>query len=655
MQSIHSLISDPEVLLALEPEELAGFVLEIFNSSVREERGLVSAGNFISQEWLRDYPHEHQNGIRYALVEALVWLENEGLIAQDPGQGKGWVFITRQGRRVKRSTDLEAYLKTNLLPKQILHPVINHKSYPLFLRGEYDTAVFQAFKEVEVFVRDVGNYTKKDYGVSLMRQAFHPKTGKLTDVNQLPAEQDAVLALFAGSIGLYKNPSSHRNIDMTAVEAAEAIIFASHLLKIVDSRQQHPIYYSENQSKIRISSRSIEIMQEYDHDVVLSFAGEDRHHAEELAALLKKNGYKVFYDKYELAQLWGKNLYTHLSSVYKDNARYCVMFLSEHYARKLWTNRERESAQARAFEENEEYILPVRLDDTEIPGILPTVGYLDLRSMSINGIYQVLVEKLSSRTPQIVDLSSVAAENDPGEFMLLCSANGQIGFLPLLEARRDSTSVSAKLLPESPQDTSFLRSLRDNYNRRFGFAYQADAAWGSIQEIVETTSGSQTVCEVILDIDDRNQGYDFFSDVTVNGISPDQIAEMRARRILLDEKLENVNLTLSRNIFDQTTLEIYIRGMSSASHEPTLQVTESSIPNLYRHFGQTPERFKKFARLISILYLKLSNTVENILRLDLELIGATQLQVKFKGIRPKFYSNVEPSTIEFEGICSLPE
>ena len=88
MQSIHSLIPDPEALLALEPEELAGFVLEIFNSSVHKERGLVSAGNFISQEWLRDYPYEHQNDIRYALVEALVWLENEGLIAQDPGQGK---------------------------------------------------------------------------------------------------------------------------------------------------------------------------------------------------------------------------------------------------------------------------------------------------------------------------------------------------------------------------------------------------------------------------------------------------------------------------------------------------------------------------------------------------------------------------------------
>ncbi len=48
------------------------------------------------------------------------------------------------------------------------------------------------------------------------------------------------------------------------------------------------------------------------------------------------------------------------------------MFLSRNYAAKLWTNHEREAAQARAFRENEEYILPIRLDDTEIPGILQT-------------------------------------------------------------------------------------------------------------------------------------------------------------------------------------------------------------------------------------------------------------------------------------------
>ncbi|MCY4552519.1 MAG: TIR domain-containing protein, partial [Candidatus Poribacteria bacterium] len=68
------------------------------------------------------------------------------------------------------------------------------------------------------------------------------------------------------------------------------------------------------------------------YDVVLSFAGQDRQHAKDLVDLLERGGYSFFYDENERAHLWGKDLYVHLSSVYKDQGRYCVMFLSEHYA-----------------------------------------------------------------------------------------------------------------------------------------------------------------------------------------------------------------------------------------------------------------------------------------------------------------------------------
>src|SRR5258708_24875207 len=85
------------------------------------------------------------------------------------------------------------------------------------------------------------------------------------------------------------------------------------------------------------------------YDVALSFAGEDRGYVEEVAGSLKAMGINVFYDAYERADLWGKNLYTHLSKIYRDDSRYVVMFISEHYAQKVWTNHERESAQARAF------------------------------------------------------------------------------------------------------------------------------------------------------------------------------------------------------------------------------------------------------------------------------------------------------------------
>ena len=237
------------------------------------------------------------------------------------------------------------------------------------------------------------------------------------------------------------------------------------------------------------------------YDVTLSFAGEDRHYAEELANLLKSGGHSVFYDQFEPAQLWGKNLYDHLSLVYKDQARYCVMFLSKHYAQKLWTKHERQSAQARAFEESKEYILPIRLDDTEIPGILGTLGYLDLRSMSIEEIYQPLVEKLSGSTSQITPteiLNSTAVESNLSEFVLFRLSDGKQYFIPFQDAHWDSTEISLELLPESPEETAFLRSLRSNLSNRFShdklaFALQEDAAWVSPQSAVQITSGSQTV------------------------------------------------------------------------------------------------------------------------------------------------------------------
>jgi hypothetical protein len=72
------------------------------------------------------------------------------------------------------------------------------------------------------------------------------------------------------------------------------------------------------------------------------------------------------------------------------------MLLSKHYESKLWTNLERKSAQARAFRENREYILPIRIDDTKITGIHETVGYIDFKSHSIDEIVEMIMKKLTT-------------------------------------------------------------------------------------------------------------------------------------------------------------------------------------------------------------------------------------------------------------------
>ena len=135
-------------------------------------------------------------------------------------------------------------------------------------------------------------------------------------------------------------------------------------------------------------------------DIALSFAGEDRGYVDQVATLLRDSGIKVFYDLFEEVNLWGKDLYEYLSEIYMNKAYYTIMFISEHYGNKVWPTHERKAMQARAFQENQEYILPARFDDTPIPGVLPTVGYISLRKRSPSAFVETIHKKLinSGRT-----------------------------------------------------------------------------------------------------------------------------------------------------------------------------------------------------------------------------------------------------------------
>jgi hypothetical protein len=131
------------------------------------------------------------------------------------------------------------------------------------------------------------------------------------------------------------------------------------------------------------------------YDVAISFAGEQRDVAETLATDLKAAGLRVFIDSDFSHDLLGKDLAVTLQTVYAHHARHCVVLVSKEYVTKMWPNHERQAAVERRMRElGSDYVLPIKVDDIDLPGVPGTVSHLSLRSMDIRRAAAIIVRKL---------------------------------------------------------------------------------------------------------------------------------------------------------------------------------------------------------------------------------------------------------------------
>ena len=193
----------------------------------------------------------------------------------------------------------------------------------------------------------------------------------------------------------FDNHSQQFSVGVENLLRAHSLIegFGMRLIPIPEANARLQEEFARHTAKPAKEGRGAKFPDSF--DVAISFAGPERQYAEELAKHLVEAGFSVFYDGFYPEDLWGKDLVQTFHEIYSRRSRYYVIFVSQEYNNRAWTIHERRSAQERMLKEKgQEYILPIKANAVDLPGLPSTIGYVSLKEFGIEKIAALLINKL---------------------------------------------------------------------------------------------------------------------------------------------------------------------------------------------------------------------------------------------------------------------
>jgi hypothetical protein len=241
-----------------------------------------------------------------------------------------------------------------------------------------------------------------------------------------------------------------------------------------------------------------------------------------------------------------------------------------------------------------------------------------------------------------------APASKASSLVLIVTPEGNNLFINSLRVEADE-SIKMSLLPANDREASAIDALKSSIRSNpLPIAFGSKALFARLNSVKHVMESGREVWHLEWRPDQNNYG-GAYTEFSMSGHSLDELAELRARRILLDEKLSGPTGqhrgTINR--LNDDLFEHSIRGRQKP------QVLESPFPGLYTTMKGNQSEFLAAARLNAVLLLLLTNTVERILQLDLRMQGKTKLAVKFEGQRAPYYSNETSPLIKVDGVCNL--